>query len=270
MELAWSVPGEPVSRSLPQQVVIMSTRTLALVFVGLAALGTSTARAQPTATPVRATDPILVKEDRFQYLDYLLTNDSAVAVTAWGVMHTMTRNDGTSSDGGHATDVYKSFERGCDGQERSRCFVPPGQARRVRFMVSSKEDYVSVTLRLEFAIFADGSGVGSERWRADYFEHRNAESRGWKQVLTILLAEREEVGPGADGARAAARELDKGIPERGSDRIREYESGPRKLAAGNLRRGVERPEQADRVLDDMIAMARTEIEMLEPHLTARP
>ena len=165
--------------------------------------------------------------------------------------------------------MYKSFERGCDTDELSSCFIPAGQARRLRFIASSKEEYVSVSLTLEFTIFADGSGIGDERWRSDFFEHRQADSRGWKQVLSILLAAREMAGPGVDGARAAIHELDHDMPLRGVDRVRDYEATPRRLVAGNLRRGIERPEGASHSLDDMIGMARMEIEMLQPHLTAR-
>jgi hypothetical protein len=247
----------------------MSTRSLALILVALAVLAPHTATAQPPEVPVRATDPILVKEGRFQYVDYLLTNDSRQAITAWGVEYHVTKSDGTTRDEAHGRDVYKSFQRGCDNPDLSSCFVPPRQARRVRFIASSKEEYASVTLQLEFAIFADGSGVGSERWRTDFFEHRNAESRGWKQVLAILLSAREEAGPGVEGAQAAIRELDTVKVQRGVDRIREYEAGPRTLASGNLRRGMERTEYASRALDGMIEMARTEIEMVEPHLVAR-
>jgi hypothetical protein len=202
-------------------------------------------------------------------VDYLLTNDSPQAITAWGVEYQLTQSDGTSRHEAHGRDVYKSAQRGCDTQDLSSCIVPPRQAHRVRFIASSKEEFAAVTLHLEFAIFADGSGIGSDRWRADFFEHRNAESRGWKQVLAILLSARGEAGPGAEGAQAAIRELDEVKVPRGMDRIREYEAGPRALASGNLRRGLERPDHASRALDDMIHMARTEIEMLEPHLVAR-
>ncbi len=124
----------------------MSARSLALVLVGLATLAQQTAAAQPTAVSVRATDPIIVKEDRFQFVDFLLTNDSPLAITAWGVMYKVTRSDGTTRDEGRGKDVYKSYERGCDTEELSSCFVQPRQARRVRFIASSKEDYVAVTL----------------------------------------------------------------------------------------------------------------------------
>jgi hypothetical protein len=250
-------------------VVFMSTRVLAFV-VAVATIGPPTAVAQPPTAHVRATDPILVREGRFQYVDYLLTNDSPQAITAWGVEYQLTKSDGTTRNEAHGKDVYKSFQRGCDTRDLSSCFVPPGQAHRVRFIASSKEEYVSVRLQLEFAIFSDGSGVGSERWRSDLFEHRNAESRGWKQVLAILLSAREEAGPGVEGTQAAIRELDKVQAQRGVDRIREYETRPRSIASGNLRRGIGRDDHASQPLDDMIQMAGTEIEMLEPHLTARP
>jgi hypothetical protein len=247
----------------------MSTRSLAFVLVALATLAPRTATAQPPEMPVRATDPILVKEGRFQYVDYLLTNDSPQAITAWGVEYQLTQSDGTARHEAHGRDVYESFQRGCDTQDLSSCFLPPRQAHRVRFIASSKEEYAGVTLQLEFAIFADGSGIGSDRWRADFFERRNAESRGWKRVLAILLSAREEAGPGVEGAQAAIRELDKVKVQRGVERIREYEAGPRALGSGNLRRGMERPDYASLALDDMIRMARTEIVMLEPHLAAK-
>lgn len=82
--------------------------------------------------------------------------------------------------------------------------------------------------------------------------------------MTILLAAREEAGPGVEGARAAIRELDRVRPQRGADPIREYGAAPRALVSGNLRR------QVNRVLDDMIGLAKKEIEMLQPHLMARP
>ena len=112
---------------------------IVLAFTALATLATNNASAQPSTSPVRATDAILVKEGRLQYVDFLLTNDSPQAVTAWGVEYEITKSDGTTRNEAHGKDVYKSFQRGCDNQDVSSCFVPPGQAHRVRFMASSKE-----------------------------------------------------------------------------------------------------------------------------------
>ena len=125
-----------------------------------------------------------------------------------------------------------------------------------------------MTLQLEFAIFADGSGVGSERWRNDFFAHRNAESRGWKQVLAILLSTREEAGPGVEGARVAIRELTRcrcdevWIPS-ASMRLARARSLLEICAVGS------NVPSLRAALDDMIQTARAEVEMLEPHLTAR-
>ena len=185
------------------------------MFGCLSTLALDTAIAQTTASPVRVTDAILVKDGRFQYVDILLTNDTPLAITAWGVRYTVTLNDGKTRDQGVGKDVYTSFERGCTTDDNSKCFVPPNQARRLRFIASSKEEYASVNLEFEFAIFADGTGLGDERRRGEIFEHRNADSRGWAQVLSILLAARATAGPGVDGARAAIQELDKNMSPRG-------------------------------------------------------
>lgn len=250
--------------------VVLSSRALALMFGCLSTLALDTAIAQPTASPVRVSDAILVKDDRLQYVDFLVTNDTPLAITAWGVRYTVTLNDGKARDEAFGKDVYKSFVRGCPTNEDSGCFVPPKQARRLRFIASSKEEYASVNLEFEFVIFADGTGLGDDRRLAEFFEHRNADSRGWKQVLNILRAVRQTAGPGIEGARAAIVELEKGLPQRGMCPIRDYEATPRRLVAADLRRGLERPAGASHSLDDMIEMARSEIEMLQPHLAPRP
>lgn len=244
----------------------MSRRLLAFV-IALNAVA-PVATAQPPTNPVRATDVILVKEGRFQYADFLLTNDAPLAITAWGVDYRGTRSDGEVRTGGWRTEQYRQLTRGCQSPESQRCLVPGGQSRRVRFELPS-EEFASITLGLTFAVFSDGPGTGDERERRQVFQLRNAEYLGWKEVLSRLESAREQAGPGVEGAQAALRALEPDSNQGREDPLQARASWPHRQTCVNLRNGLQRPEQAARALDDLIQLARAEMEMLEPHLTAR-
>ena len=243
----------------------MSTRSLAFLLVALGTFAPHTATAQSPQVPVRATDAILVKEGRFQYVDFLLTNDTPLAITAWGVGYQGTRSDGAVRTGGFGTDQYKQLTLGCQSQELQKCYVPGGQSTRVQFMASA-EEFASITLELTFAVFSDGSGIGDDRERRHLFELRNAEYLGWNEVLSILESAREQAGPGVEGAKAAMQVLGPYAVQGREEPLKARQHSPYWQTSVNLRNGL----QPTRVLDDLIAMARKEIEMLQPHLTARP
>lgn len=130
-------------------------------------------------------------------------NNTRLAVTAWGVDAEFTYDDGKSRGGTWGGEGVYVFE-GVAPDESGQRVIPPHTTIRARFPIADTSGYrgaARISVSLSYAIFEDGTAVGSESHIARMFEVRAKDARGWLQVQEALARART----GATGRVALAR-----------------------------------------------------------------
>jgi hypothetical protein len=130
-------------------------------------------------------------------------NNTPLAITAWGVHAEFTYDDGKTRGGTWGGEGVYTFE-GIATDETGQRVIPPRATTRARFSISDTSGYrgaAGISVSLGYAIFEDGTAVGSESYIARVFEVRAKDARGWLQVREALTRART----GATGRVALAR-----------------------------------------------------------------
>lgn len=158
--------------------------------------------AQQPNPPVVAIDPVLTGGGT--RLTITLTNSTASAVTAWGITLSFTMSDGQVRVEGRTADGYL----GAEGIEMTRA----ARQRVVRAHGRSEPTFlyppgywpspvVDVGVKLDFAIFENGTAAGSESGIAEVFEQRAADARVLRRMRDAL----GQVGDTVSGRPALER-----------------------------------------------------------------
>lgn len=130
-------------------------------------------------------------------------NNTPLAITAWGVHAEFTYDDGKTRGGTWGGEGVYTFE-GIAPDETGQRVIPPRATKRARFSISDTSGYrgaAGISVSLGYAVFEDGTAVGSELFIARVFEARAKDARGWLQVREALTRART----GATGRLALAR-----------------------------------------------------------------
>jgi hypothetical protein len=130
-------------------------------------------------------------------------NNTPLAVTAWGVHAEFTYDDGRTLGGTWGGEGVYSFE-GIVTDESGQRVIPPRTTIRARFPVSATSGYggaARISASLGYAVFEDGTAVGSELHIARVFATRAEDARAWLRVQEALSRART----GATGRAALAR-----------------------------------------------------------------
>jgi len=130
-------------------------------------------------------------------------NNTRLAVTAWGVDAEFTYDDGKTRGGIWGGEGVYTFE-GIRTDESGQRVIPPGATIRARFPMSDTSGYrgaAGISVSLGYAVFEDGTAVGSEFHIARVFAMRTENARNWLRVQEALTRART----GATGRAALAR-----------------------------------------------------------------
>jgi hypothetical protein len=130
-------------------------------------------------------------------------NNTPLAVTAWGVHAEFTYDDGKTRGGTWGGEGVYTFE-GIATDESGQRVIPPRATIRARFPISDTSGYrgaAGISVSLGYAVFEDGTAVGSESHIARVFTIRTEDARAWLRVQEALTRART----GAAGRAALAR-----------------------------------------------------------------
>ena len=133
-----------------------------------------------------------------------VTNNTPLAVTAWGAHAEFTYDDGKTKGGTWGGEGVYIFEGVVPPDESGQRVIPPHTTIRATFPIADTSGYrgaTRISVSLGYAIFEDGTAVGSELFTARVFEARAKDARGWLQVREALTRART----GATGRVALAR-----------------------------------------------------------------
>jgi hypothetical protein len=151
----------------------------------------ATLLAQTPSPPVVASAGSVI-EGGGTYLTFTITNNSSVAVTAWGVKAAYVLPDGQVSRQRYGRDGYLAFAGVLPDLDRT--VVPPhsGMGEKIRISPSNGlGGAIRVDMEVDFAIFADGTSFGSEQETADMFARRSADLRVWLRIQKAIESARK-------------------------------------------------------------------------------
>ena len=194
----------------------------------------------------------------YEELAYELTNNTAQAVTGWGIRYEVTFDDGTKRTGGF----------GMLGPFRES--DPPGHRPVVAYSAERKTHILGprgrspardVTVTLQWAIFSDRSFIGDATGVKDAFESRERSYQQHSFVANALRAAREE-GTGVDALRAALRRVSEGPEEMKPWLVH---------VRGNIQRALDSkvPLNPDAYLAALIQRAESERDRFDAHRRPR-
>jgi hypothetical protein len=209
---------------------------------------------------VVVSNPHIVEAETPEYeeLAYELTNNTAKAVTGWGIRYELRFDDGTTRSGGFG--VLGPLREGDPPNHRP---IDAHSAQRQTHLLGPRGRYPArdVTMTLQWAIFADRSFIGDATGVKEAFESRE---RGYRQhsfVANALRAARDE-GTGLDALRAALRRVNEAPEEMKSWLVH---------VRGNIQRALDGkvPLDSDEYLASLIRSAEAERDRLDAHRRPR-
>ena len=231
-------------------------RAIAFVTVLLAV----TAQRDNPRPYVVLSNPHIVEADTPGYaeLAYELTNNTARAVTGWGIRYEMRFDDGTKRSGGFGV-LGPLREDGVPGDRR----VVAHSTQRQTHLFSPRGRYPGsdVTVTLEWAIFADRSFIGDAAGVKEAFDSRERRYQQESFVARALRAAREE-GTGVDALRAALRRVNEAPEEMTPWLVH---------VRGNIQRALDGkvPLDPDAYLATLIQSAESERDRVDAHRRPR-
>jgi len=158
----------------------------------------ATLLAQTPSPPVVASAGSVI-EGGGTYLTFTITNNTSVAVTAWGVKAAYALPDGQVSRQRYGRDGYLSFAGVIPDLDRT--IVPPHSVVEQKIRINPSNGLrsaIRVDMEADFAIFADGTSLGSEQEIADMFAGRSADLRAWRRIQEAIESARKTAsGPSA-------------------------------------------------------------------------
>jgi hypothetical protein len=205
-------------------------------------------------------NPHIVEAETPEYegLAYELTNNTAQAVTGWGIRYEVRFDDGTKRSGGFGV-LGPLQEGGPPGHRR----VAAHSAQRETHPLGPRGRYpaTNVTATLEWAIFADRSFIGDATGVKRAFESRERVYQEYSFVANALRSAREE-GTGVDALRAALRRVNAGPEE-----MQPWLAHMR----GNIQRALDGkvPLDPDAYLTSLIQRAESERDRIDAHRRPR-
>lgn len=228
-------------------------RAIALVTALLAV----TAQRDNPRPYVVVSNPHVVEAEMPEYeqLVYELTNNTAQAVTGWGIHYELRFDDGTKRSGGF----------GVLGPLRES--DPPGHRPVAAYSSAQRQTHVlgprgrypvrDVTIALQWAIFANRSFIGDGAGVNEAFASRERSYQQYSFVANALRAGREE-GTGVDALRAALRRVSE-APENMKPSLVHVR--------GNIQRALDGkvPLDPDAYLDALIRSAEADRDRLNAH-----
>lgn len=197
---------------------------------------------------------------------FIVTNNSDWAVTAWEVAVECRYTDGTTRARSVARDSFRSYEGLTPGAETAETFlVRHGTSiGRIVFPAKAGESLVVTRIALQWAVFADGSGIGDPAGRAGLFRDREQVYQKWVAVLAALRAAQASASGSASLTDALQRidalkgEAQEGIGELVTIQMRR-----------NLEMAISRKVPPDEFLAKWIARAERELKSADSHRRSR-
>jgi|GEM_PF-5654727 len=150
-------------------------------------------------------------------------NNTPLAVTAWGPHADYTYDDGKTRGGTWGGEGVYTFEGVVPDESRQRV-IPHRTTIRARFPIADTSGYggaAQISVSLGYAVFEDGTAVGSEFHIARMFEVRAKDARGWLQVQEALARARTGATGRVALARAQAEMADKDEGDASTSPVRE-------------------------------------------------
>jgi len=219
-----------------------------------------------TVDIVVVSNPTIVPAPRNQhFVEFIVTNNGDVAVTAWGVAVEAIFSDDSVRTMGVAVEGYGAYE-GLTSSE-NRAIPPHGSARgRILFGENGGHTIVAARTALRWAVFADGSGIGDPAGREDIFRQREREYQAWSFVLTTLKTAQTR-GSGRQGLSLALQGLNVQSQE-------DHEHPVKRQMRRNLQMAVEGHPSITASPDDFlrkwISRAQLELNAADTHRRPRP
>ena len=157
---------------------------------------------------VTVSNAVMIPAEGYESLEFRITNNTAQAITGYGVQIEVTWTDGkTTREGlGMLGPLDEDDPRGGS--------IPARAAGSARHPWARPGDYPprEVVVTLQWAIFADGSFVGDPAGVKDAFASRERQYRQEVFVLKALRAA-QQAGTGLEALRAALRNVEEAPEE---------------------------------------------------------
>ncbi len=158
--------------------------------------------AQVPTSPVVVADS--VTGDDGSQVTFTLRNSTGLAVTAWGVTISYTRNDGQAMNSlRRYSDAYLVVERPVASTLATSIVPPYGEHSATQHFGPTDKPApgTPASVVVDFVIFEDGTAVGNESSIARVFQRRASDARVYSRVSEAL----RQAGEGASGQAALDR-----------------------------------------------------------------